>query len=151
MNAKAIVMAAGALALFAVHGGGQATSGESEVRKLEAQYQAAVKSNDLAFISAHLASSYVGIQPDGTEQDRMTVISARKANAYQVKSLQAFHQSIAMSGPTAVVTMCLQLDYTLYGKQMGGSYTVLRVWQKTGQEWKVLSLQMTPRVSVCNK
>jgi ketosteroid isomerase-like protein len=128
---------------------GQNQSAEQAVKSIEAKYQEAAKNNDLAFIKAHLAAGYQGVQFDGSTQDDLALVSAREKGVYSIASYKLVSQSIHVIGPTAVVTECMFIDFSVNGASKAGDYQVTRVWQTTDDGWKVISLQMTPRVKAC--
>jgi hypothetical protein len=128
---------------------GQAVAPETQVVAMETAYRTAVLSNDIGFFSMHISSRYLGTQANGEPLDASALLEARKHNVYKVKTYDVVNQTVRVTGETGVVSECLALDYTDHGQQKKGNFQVLRVWQKSDSDWKVLAYQITMRANPC--
>jgi hypothetical protein len=128
---------------------GQTRRDDSEIKSLESAYRVAVMSNDIPFFIKHIARSYLGTDSDGIVVDQTDLMAARRENVFKFNSYEIVKQTIHLSGETAVVSECLNLDFTKSSLPHNGSFQVSRVWQKSQGVWIVLMFQNTLRTKPC--
>jgi ketosteroid isomerase-like protein len=128
---------------------GQTKRDNSEIKSLESAYRIAVMSNDIPFFMKHIAPSYLGTDSDGIVVDQAALMTARRHNVFKFNTYEIVKQTIHLSGETAVVSECLNLDFTKSSLPHNGSFQVSRVWQKSQGVWMVLMFQNTLRTRPC--
>lgn len=123
----------------------QNSKDEAEVRKLNEQFDNAIKNSDVAFYERVLAPDYVSLRTDGSVKTRKEVldeVKAQKANpTYRITNIGSEDVDVKHSGNLAVVTA----KWNTTSQSMEddephndtGRY--IAVYEKQKGEWKLIS------------
>jgi ketosteroid isomerase-like protein len=120
-------------------GKGESMTSEAEIRQLNEAYIQAVLISDVAWFQAHLAEDFVCIESDATVLDkpaflRMTAQRTDLAHYHLDEVATRFYGEVAL-------VRCTGSWQTTQG--VVGISRYVDVWVRQGDEWKVVSAQIT--------
>lgn len=135
-----LILATGALGQMS----SDQSSTEAQIRALDEQQRQSALKQDAGFMEKHLATNYIGIDPQGNQVSREEAIQSRKAGKVKYDDIQVKDTSVRVYGNTAIVTHEAFVKGMREGKQFGGDHRATFVWVKQGNEWKLASSEITP-------
>jgi len=117
----------------------------STVRRLEKEWQTAVRNHDVAALSELLAADFVGTSSTGRVGSKSTLLSELRRDKNVYKSIEARGMSVRTHGDdVAVVTgVTRQSGTTRSGKRFNSSLRFTDTWVKRNGQWRCIASQTT--------
>jgi ketosteroid isomerase-like protein len=109
-----------------------------EVRRLDVEYQAAVKRNDAEAMARVLHERFILVLGNGKTFDRQELLDSAKARevVYEKQDEEPGSQTVRVFGETAVVTALLWLKGVREGKSFERRLWFSDTYVRTPQGWK---------------
>ncbi len=114
------------------------------IQKLESDLRIATMKGEASWFEQYLADNYVETDATGKVSTRADIVKLYRNTQPEYDSwnlsegtAQTFH------GNTVILTGKLDLEGTVDGKSVSGSFRFTRVWIQDGLDWKLAAEQMT--------
>ncbi len=114
------------------------------IQKLESDLRIATMKGEASWFEQHLAENFVETDATGKVSSRADMIKLYRNTQPEYDSwnlsegtAQTFH------GNTVILTGKLDLQGTVDGKSVSGTFRFTRVWIKAGLDWQLAAEQMT--------
>jgi ketosteroid isomerase-like protein len=115
-----------------------------EVRKLEQKLDEAVIKGDVEFFKRVLADNFTHTSQSGRTRTREQWLSGRKPGVSSYTALNTDSLDVRLLGHAALVTGRISPEGTESdGSPIEGSYRFIRVWEKRGDDWRLVTFQGT--------
>jgi ketosteroid isomerase-like protein len=113
-----------------------------EIDQLEDIWRNALLKSNVAAIDALLADDYMAITPSGTLQTRDQALASIRSGQTHLTAIKISDRKVRFYRTTALVTSLAQMQGTVGGHDISGSYRYTRVYVRddTGK-WKVVSFE----------
>lgn len=151
IRALTIALLIGAVSSSALGQGADPTvrrrrAAESEVRKLDREWGAAVVRRDAAALDRLLAEDYMRLDPSGETTNKAQEIAEAKAPTFvsAVESLRTEDVEVSVSGGRATVTGIVVASVRLDGQGIRERYGYTRTFAWRDGRWRIVSAQLTP-------
>jgi len=113
------------------------------LKKLENDWNAALKAKDAAKLGDILGERWIEVEPDGKITDRATALSNLKAPGFSLTDIQMGPMTVRFFGNTAIVVGSDTEKSMMNGKDSSGKYVFTDVFIKRDGKWKAVSSQST--------
>jgi ketosteroid isomerase-like protein len=114
---------------------------EMMVAALNAQYQQAVKENDVATIDRLLADDFVLVTGSGKIFHKADLLEEARAGAMLYECQEDSHETVRVWGDTAVITALLSAKGTKAGEAFEYQLWFSDVYVRTASGWKYVFAQ----------
>lgn len=127
---------------------GPAVSSSQEIadaiQHLEGDLRIAILKSDPTWFEEHLAENYAETDSQGKVMSRADVIQFYRTAAPEYDSWNLSNGTArTYNGNTVILTARLDLEGTLHGQKLSGSFRVTRIWIKQGSDWELAASQYT--------
>lgn len=116
-----------------------------QIEALEQQWRAAAMSEDITAMDHLLSDDYLGILPNGQVVTKLQQLDRMKTHNFTLTKIDVSDVKIKLlSRHAAIVTSLAQVEGTLNGRSLNGSFRYTRVYQRpAGGTWKITSFEAT--------
>ena len=111
---------------------------ESEIVAREDALLRAITTNDVALLDDLLHDDLLFNGPDGQTGTKAQDLANYRSGGIQFRRAEASDRLIRAIGDDAVVAVTVTLEGSYLGVRVDGRYRYLRVWQRTGDKWRVI-------------
>jgi hypothetical protein len=111
---------------------------EAEVAAREDALLRAITTNDVALLDDLLHDDLLFNGPDGQTGTKAQDLANYRSGGIQLRRAEASDRLIRAIGGDVVVAVTVALQGDYLGVRVDGRYRYLRVWQRTGGEWRVI-------------
>ena len=111
---------------------------ESEIVAREDALLRAITTNDVALLDDLLHDDLLFNGPDGQTGAKAQDLANYRSGGIQLRRAEASDRLIRAIGDDAVVAVTVTLEGSYLGVRVDGRYRYLRVWQRTGDKWRVI-------------
>ena len=111
---------------------------EAEVVAREDALLRAITTNDIALRDDLLHDDLLFNGPDGQTGTKAQDLANYRSGGIQLRRAEASDRLIRAIGDVAVVAVTITLEGSYLGVRVDGRYRYLRVWQRTGDKWRVI-------------
>ncbi len=118
---------------------------ESEVRKLDREWGAAVVRRDAAALDRLLAEDYTQINPSGETTNKAQEIADTDAPTFvsTVESLRTEDVEVSVSGERETVTGTVVVSVRFDGRGIRERYGYTRTYVRRDGRWRIVAAQLT--------
>jgi ketosteroid isomerase-like protein len=120
---------------------------DSEVKKAEESWAAAVKARDAAALQKMMSDDLVYTHSTGSSETRTQYLDKLKSGAQKYTGLEYSNMKVRSWGNAAVVNAQLRMTGATNGTPFDNTVLVTHVWVKQGGSWKLVSHQTTKKAS----
>lgn len=121
----------------------QVRSDQEVLMKLERDWDAAFRNNNVAFVSSILADEFIATYENGSRADKRKELEQVASFNQQIDASSLDEFTIQIYGDTAVVWFTLRLIGPMQGKPVELTYRYLDVWVFRGGKWLCVASQST--------
>lgn len=114
----------------------------NNVAALDAEFQAAVKTNDAAAVERLLPSDYILVSATGDVQTKADLLSEARRRTYVYEHQEDSHQTVRIWGNTAVLTALLWAQGTTAGRHFDAKVWFSDTYVCTPQGWRYVFAQV---------
>ena len=111
---------------------------EAEIVAREDALLRAITTNDVALLDDLLHDDLLFNGPDGQTGTKAQDLANYRSGGIQLRRAEASDRLIRAIGDDAVVAVTITLEGSYLGVRVDGRYRYLRVWQRTGDKWRVI-------------
>jgi ketosteroid isomerase-like protein len=115
----------------------------SDLKALDAKLTNAFKTRDVKMLDKHTDVDYVLIDPRGGVHDKKQYLKHLADSTPKFIDLKETDVKVKVFGETAVVTGILHVKGKVEDKDINPEYRWIRVYNKTGNEWRCVLEQHT--------
>lgn len=114
---------------------------ESVVKKLETQWEESVRKHDISFITARVASDFIGVSSKGRRIDKAALLKAYGADSDSYSSARNTDVMVRSYGPNVAVATGLakEVGKTNSGAAFNRSYLWTDTWMLRGEQWQCVA------------
>lgn len=114
------------------------------IQRLETELRIATMKGDAAWFEQHLAQNYADVDAQGKASSRAEVIQFYRTTQpeYETWNLSEGN-ALTFNADTVILTGKVDLDGTVRGQHVSGSFRYLRVWIRQGLDWQLAAQQAT--------
>ena len=116
---------------------------EKELEKLEADWAAAVETNDHKRIGAFFAEDFLFVGAGGALQDRKQHLEDFRSGRLKVESVKIGDTTIHVYDSAAVVSSRVMVKGRFGDRDISGPYQFTDTWVKQGGRWLAAARQQT--------
>ncbi len=116
---------------------------QKQVEALETQWRIAQVNGDIPTLERLLADDYIGITANGTVQTKDEALAAIRNKTFALSKIDLSEVKARIHGDTAVVTSKAQVEGTLDGVDMSGTYRYTRVYVRKLGTWQITNFEVT--------
>jgi uncharacterized protein (TIGR02246 family) len=116
---------------------------EKELEKLEAEWAAAVATNDPNKIGAFFTEDFLFVGAGGVLQDRKQHLDDFATGKLKVQSVKLKASTIHVYQNAAVVSIRVDVKGEYAGRDVSGPYQFTDTWAKQGKHWLAAARQQT--------
>lgn len=117
---------------------------DHEVRTAEKRRVSAMLGGDAATMEPLLAEGLTFVHANGGVDDKPTLLGKMKGGAIAYRSIAWADQKVDVRGAVAVMSGVMTLQVTVAGVDKTLHNQVILLWERDGQDWKLLHFQSTP-------
>jgi ketosteroid isomerase-like protein len=115
-----------------------------QVEALEKEWRHAQLGNDVPVMDKLLSDDYLGIMANGEVVTKNQTLDHMRNRQLVIDKLDISDLKIKLIGPIAIVTSLAQIDGTVDGEPLNGSFRYTRVYQRLpGGVWKITNFEAT--------
>ena len=116
----------------------------AEIGQLEQQWRQAQMSGNIPEMDRLLAEDFLGITASGQVVTKAQQLDRMRMRQIDLQRLDISDSKIKISGNLAVVTSLVQIDGTMDGHPVDGSFRYTRVYQRgTANAWRITNFEAT--------
>jgi ketosteroid isomerase-like protein len=113
-----------------------------EIDQLEAEWRDALLKPNTKVMDGLLADDYLAITPAGTVQTKEETLTNLRTGKTHLSSLAVSDRKVRFYGSTAVVTSVADVQGTVGGEDLTGSFRYTRVYVRDAKGgWKIVSFE----------
>jgi ketosteroid isomerase-like protein len=116
---------------------------EQVLRKREADWAAAVETNDPKQIGLFFTDDFLFVGAGGILQDRTQHLEDFRSEKLVVKSVKLGDTTVHVYGSAAVVSSRVTVEGTFDKRDISGAYQFTDTWVKQGEQWLAAARQQT--------
>jgi ketosteroid isomerase-like protein len=115
-----------------------------EIVTLEKEWRQAQVSNDVPAMDKLLSDDYLGINSNGDVLTKNQQLDHMRNRRLVIEKLDTSDLKIKLIGPIAIVTSLAQVEGSLDGSPLNGSFRYTRVYHRVpGVGWKITNFEVT--------
>jgi ketosteroid isomerase-like protein len=117
---------------------------KEQVEQLEQSWRTAQLANDIPAMDKLLSDDYVGITMTGQVVTKLQQLERMRNRQLVLTRIDMDDVKIKLIGPTAVVTSLINIDGSMEGQNIHGTYRYTRVYSRqTSGAWKITNFEAT--------
>jgi hypothetical protein len=118
------------------------------IQKLESELRVAIMKGEASWFEQHLAEHYTETDDQGKVRNRTEVIQFYRTTVPEYETWNLSEGTAqTYNGNAVILTGKLQLDGTVRGQHVSGTFRFTRIWIQQGMDWQLAASQFT-RVAV---
>ena len=110
----------------------------------EAELREAMLTNDVAALDRLLDDGLMFTTLEGSIIGKQDDLAAHRARRLRLTRLEPSDQRVLHCGPTAIVSVRMEIEGTWDGAPVGGALRYTRVWCERPDGWRVVAGHMSP-------
>lgn len=114
------------------------------IQHLESELRIATMKGDASWFEEHLAPNYADVDAQGKVSTRADVIDFYRTTQPEYETWNLSEgTALTFNADTVILTGKVELDGTVRGQHVSGSFRYVRVWIRQGLDWQLAAQQAT--------